>query len=102
MDRGGSGIYPHNHTAAVQHEREWAAAAGLRRRLDLADCSVRQAGGAALEHCQPPQEQTRQAVRDMPDDYQPFDATTDRPVTADDSLRADAAAVNASTGKRGC
>ena len=49
-----------------------------------------------MEHRQPPQEQTRQAVRGMPDDYHHFDATTDRPVTADDSLRSDAAAVNAS------
>jgi hypothetical protein len=36
----------------------------------------------ALEQCQQRQEQARQAVRGVADDYHPFDAQTGRPVTA--------------------
>jgi hypothetical protein len=36
----------------------------------------------ALEQCQQRQEQARQAVRGVADDYHPFDARTGRPVTA--------------------
>jgi hypothetical protein len=61
---------------------------------------VRQAS-ATLEHCQQHQEQARQAVIGLADNY-PFDATMDQPVTAGGSFRTDAAAVSASTAKRGC
>lgn len=46
----------------------------------------------ALEQCQQRQEQAREAVRGVADDYHPFDATSGRPVTA--------AAVEKRLGKR--
>jgi hypothetical protein len=49
--------------------------------IGMAEVVERQAA-AALQRCQDRQEQARQAVRGVADDYHPFEATGGRPVTA--------------------
>jgi hypothetical protein len=49
--------------------------------IGMAEGVERQAA-AALQRCQDRQEQARQAVRGVADDYHPFEATSGRPVTA--------------------
>jgi hypothetical protein len=77
------------HAAAVRHEqaqyqsgpRPPGRPPDFAMLLALADNCERHAT-AALERCRDRQEQARQAVRGLADDYHPFDATTGRPLTA--------------------